>query len=50
MPAIFEAFTSILEQLDKGKTVAGIYFDLSRAFDMVDHELLLYKLECYGVR
>ena len=36
--------------LDDGKFVAGILFDFSKAFDTVDHDILLNKLSHYGIR
>lgn len=48
--AIYESLNYIVGCLDRGECVAGIYFDLSKAFDTLNHELLLYKLECYGIR
>ena len=48
--AIIEIIENILEALQSGKMVAGIYLDLSKAFDTVDHNVLLYKLETYGIR
>ena len=48
-PAIIEIIENILEALQNGKIVAGTYLDLSKAFDTVDHHILLYKLETYGI-
>ena len=48
--AVIEIVENIIEELDKGNTIAGLYLDLSKAFDCVDHEILLYKLNHYGIR
>ena len=40
----------ISASLDKGKVTAGVLLDLSKAFDTVDHSLLVNKLEKYGIR
>ena len=41
---------SIQKQLDAGNYTAGVFFDLKKAFDTVDHNILLEKLDYYGIR
>ena len=41
---------SIQKQLDAGNYTAGVFVDLKKAFDTVDHNILLEKLDYYGVR
>ena len=36
--------------LDKRECVGAVFVDLSKAFDTIDHGLLLQKLLCYGVK
>ena len=35
--------------IDEGKYTGLIFIDLKKAFDTVDHEILLKKLKMYGV-
>lgn len=40
----------ILTQFENKALVIGIFVDFSKAFDLVNHELLIKKLACYGIR
>ena len=48
--AIFSLTNTILSSLNKKQVVAGLFCDLSKAFDSVNHSVLLQKLSYCGVR
>ncbi len=49
--ALLQVYNDILMSTDAGNAVALILLDLSSAFDMVDHNLLLSRLKnCVGLR
>ena len=48
--ALIESIDYIREAIDQNNYVAGIFFDISKAFDALDHEILLSKLHNYGIR
>lgn len=48
--AIVAFLKMLYEELDDGNACVGIFLDLTKAFDLVDHEILLNKLYKYGIR
>jgi hypothetical protein len=47
--ASFHLINKILEALNNRLLVGGIFCDLQKAFDCVDHEILLAKMYQYGI-
>lgn len=48
--AVLGFLKSLYQNIDKNKKCLGLFMDLSKAFDLVNHTLLLRKLEKYGFR
>ena len=48
--ALAQISEMIQVSIDSGKFGCGIFIDLRKAFDTVNHEILLTKLEHYGIR
>ena len=47
---LIETYHSIVKNIDEGKSCCMVFCDLSKAFDRVWHEGLLFKLQTYGMR
>jgi hypothetical protein len=48
--AIIELVDKITKGIDQGNYTLGIFLDLSKAFDTINHKILIKKLEHYGIR
>lgn len=48
--AVLALYKFLLNNIEQKNKTACIYFDMTRAFDTVNHQLLLQKLESYGIR
>jgi hypothetical protein len=48
--ATYNLLNEILEVLNANLVVGGIFCDLKKAFDCVNHSILLLKMEFYGIK
>jgi hypothetical protein len=48
--AAYKLLNDILTALNNKQTVGGIFFDVEKAFDCVNHNILLAKMDYYGIR
>ncbi len=49
MDALLKVTDNFRKALDANELLGAVFIDLSKAFDSIDHELLLQKLESYGI-
>ena len=48
--ALIDLTEDIRQAIDSNKFACGVFIDLQKAFDTVDHNILLKKLDHYGIR
>ena len=48
--AIIELVEEITNSLENFETTVGVFIDLKKAFDTVEHGILIEKLYHYGIR
>ncbi len=47
---LLKLYDKITDALEKNNYCVGIFIDLSKAFDTINHDILLKKMEYYGIR
>ena len=47
--ALHKFIDDVLLNINKGKITGACQIDLTKGFDSINHDILLYKLQCYGI-
>ena len=48
--AALELIDRIMHDIDNKHMSLALYMDMSKAFDTLDHSILIHKLHCYGIK
>ena len=48
--ALLETIDRVSDAIDRKSNTVGVFIDLSKAIDTVDHTILLNKLDYYGIK
>ena len=48
--AILDIYEKLMKNLDESLSSCAIFLDLAKTFDTVNHDILLQKLDVYGIR
>ena len=48
--AILDIYSKLIDSIEQKKFSSSVFLDFAKAFDAVNHDILLQKLEYYGIR
>ena len=48
--ALLSFVDKVIQAIEKGEYAVGVFLDFSKAFGTIDHDILLDKLDHYGIR